>query len=644
MASSTLGNAVATSFLPVDELLNPRQHGSRSSQLPLPTLATPAQPPLSAAGTGVSPAPAAEPSAEDDGGDPGIAWPSGGAILSRNDSAPAEAAPAEVPGAAGSGSGAPQLVVNPDTLALSTLSTDGATSVGFKMVTAATQAVAARTIMINGQVGPTIAARFYDMVGTSLYEAWQLFTGDDRTSLEGGDKRLRDLERTAKAMLSSVSGPQKQDFIHNVMAETAFRVMRNEVVRNTPDASKVASASQLFSAARDSALVQLAPGRGPYRDLRAACNLLSEQLAGAIGEGFNADGATTALAYVPVNSDPLNVVDIDRWTPEYNKGYLDPAAGAASGLQSFLTPQWGQVKTILGAEAIRQLVEDSPGPARFLLNPADTYSLRDRTITSNGVTQAISKELIGTLINPAFISQAEKVVQTSASLTPTEKLIAEFWEDGGGTPFPPGSMMELGKFASEKYNLNTEMDTKLFFGLGKALMTSSVACWATKLAYDSTRPLIAIRELGKLGLIGEIDPVTGRSQVQAYDRATQTTGMIFADEWQTYQTTGAGYTPPFPEYTSGHSTFSASAARMIELVTGRSDFGASISARSLIEKNRPETPTLNLSWATWDDAALQAANSRLYGGIHFESGNLDGRAMGQVIGNDVFARLQHFWG
>ncbi|MEB3200900.1 MAG: vanadium-dependent haloperoxidase, partial [Synechococcaceae cyanobacterium] len=453
-----------------------------------------------------------------------------------------------------------------------------------------------------------------------------------------------DLERTAKAMLSSVSGPQKQDFIHNVMAETAFRVMRNEVVRNTPDASKVASASQLFSAARDSALVQLAPGRGPYRDLRAACNLLSEQLAGAIGEGFNADGATTALAYVPVNSDPLNVVDIDRWTPEYNKGYLDPAAGAASGLQSFLTPQWGQVKTILGAEAIRQLVEDSPGPARFLLNPADTYSLRDRTITSNGVTQAISKELIGTLINPAFISQAEKVVQTSASLTPTEKLIAEFWEDGGGTPFPPGSMMELGKFASEKYNLNTEMDTKLFFGLGKALMTSSVACWATKLAYDSTRPLIAIRELGKLGLIGEIDPVTGRSQVQAYDRATQTTGMIFADEWQTYQTTGAGYTPPFPEYTSGHSTFSASAARMIELVTGRSDFGGSISARSLIEKNRPETPTLNLSWATWDDAALQAANSRLYGGIHFESGNLDGRAMGQVIGNDVFARLQHFWG
>ena len=127
-------------------------------------------------------------------------------------------------------------------------------------------------------------------------------------------------------------------------------------------------------------------------------------------------------------------------------------------------------------------------------------------------------------------------------------------------------------------------------------------------------------------------------------RSTQSTDTIFADQWETYQTLGNSYTPPFPEYTSGHSTFSASSATIIGLITGRTDFGASVSAKSVIEQNNPSTPSLTLSWNTWMDSAVEAGQSRLYGGIHFDSGNLAGRQMGLDIGAQVFDKIQNLWG
>lgn len=539
----------------------------------------------------------------------------------------------------------PLLQVNPTNLAITAVSSDGNTTVGFKMVTAATQAVASKLVMINGQIGPTIAARFYAMAGTSLYEAWHLFSSNDKSSLQGvKSSAMSDLEKTARQMLNGLNPAEREGFIQNVMAETTFKVLRNEVALNTIEVTKVDAATKLFADARDAAMVPLGAGKGRWKDLKAACATLSDQLSQVIGNCFSKDGATTKIAYTPFNSNLDNITDIERWTPEYNKGSLDAGTSQLSGIQAFLTPQWGQVSNLLSADAISGLVNNIPEPAAFLLNANASYDLKNKTITHNGVTQVISKDLIGTLINPAFVQQALDVVNTSANLTPTQKLIAEFWEDGGGTPFPPGTWMEFGKYASEKYNLSTEMDAKLFFGLGQTLLSSSVACWNAKLQYDYTRPLAAIRELGKLGLIGTIDPLTGRSQVQAYNRATQSTGTIFADEWQTFQTVGAGYTPPFPEYTSGHSTFSASAATVIERITGRSDFGATISASSVIENNVPGNPILDLGWKTWMDAALEAGQSRLYGGIHFDSGNLSGRDMGMAIGSQVFNQIQTLWG
>jgi len=83
-------------------------------------------------------------------------------------------------------------------------------------------------------------------------------------------------------------------------------------------------------------------------------------------------------------------------------------------------------------------------------------------------------------------------------------------------------------------------------------------------------------------------------------------------------------TPPFPAYTSGHSTFSGcSAAVLSHLFPGGTvpdAFGHSVS---------------------YTQAAEQAAVSRLYGGIHYRSDNEAGLIAGQGVASLVIRRAQN---
>jgi hypothetical protein len=96
-------------------------------------------------------------------------------------------------------------------------------------------------------------------------------------------------------------------------------------------------------------------------------------------------------------------------------------------------------------------------------------------------------------------------------------------------------------------------------------------------------------------------------------------------------------TPPFPEYVSGHSTFSAAGAKVITTFLGSDNFGASVTVpagTSRIEPRTPEHPgtpakDVTLYWPTFSAAANEAGMSRRYGGIHFESGDLHGRSLGR---------------
>ena len=113
------------------------------------------------------------------------------------------------------------------TLNTETEVTDGASTVAFKLAGIATDLVEARVVKINGVTGPIIAARFYAMVGSAMYEAQQVFDNKEQTSL-GGKNTDKNLTKLAKVSLKGISKKNQKAFIDNVIAYAAIDVMRRE--------------------------------------------------------------------------------------------------------------------------------------------------------------------------------------------------------------------------------------------------------------------------------------------------------------------------------------------------------------------------------------------------------------------------------
>ena len=223
----------------------------------------------------------------------------------------------------------------------------------------------------------------------------------------------------------------------------------------------------------------------------------------------------------------------------------------------------------------------------------------------------------------AFLVQAEQLLADSAGLTDEHKAIAEYWADGPGTETPCGHWCLLARQVSVRDGHGLDEDVRLFFALGGALLDASIACWDAKRTYDSVRPITAIRFL----FAGQ--------RVSAWGGPGQGTRRIPGERWQPYIAT-----PPFGEYPSGHSTFSAAAATVLAGFTGSDRFGASATVpagSSRIEPRTTPAADVVLSWPTFSAAADQAGRSRRYGGIHFPDGDLSGRALGAEVGARTWA-------
>ncbi len=133
------------------------------------------------------------------------------------------------------------------------------------------------------------------------------------------------------------------------------------------------------------------------------------------------------------------------------------------------------------------------------------------------------------------------------------------------------------------------------------------------------------------------------------DPTTQVGGVGWrrAVQWETYQAE-TFVTPPFPGYTSGHSTFSRAAAEMLAAFTGNPYFPGGLGTfvapqNAFLKFEAGPSQTLELQWATYFDAADEAAISRRYGSIHPYYDDYPARVMGSQIGRKAFAKaLQYF--
>jgi hypothetical protein len=327
-------------------------------------------------------------------------------------------------------------------------------------------------------------------------------------------------------------------------------------------------------------------------------------------------GGSTGIAYsdytpryVPVNDpmdltgkfDPSTVHDPNHWQP---LTYVNAAGTLVT--PSFIGPHWGRV-TPFALTSGSQL-RSSRGPAAY------------------------GSEL--------YLSQAQALLELSAGLTDEQKMIAEYWADGPRSELPPGHWDLFAQLVSRRdhhgpHKHGVDADVKLFFALTNAIFDASICCWDNKRAFDSVRPITALRYLFR------------GQQVRAWAGPYQGTQLIDGEKWFPYQASTFP-TPPFGEYSSGHSTFSAAGAEVLRLFTGSDDFGASVTFKAGSSKFEPgavPATGITLSWATFKEAADQAGFSRRYGGIHFEQGDLDARAAGRLVARQAWARaLRYFKG
>ena len=232
-----------------------------------------------------------------------------------------------------------------------------------------------------------------------------------------------------------------------------------------------------------------------------------------------------------------------------------------------------------------------------------------------------------------YVNQVREILTYSALLTDVQKVIAEYWADGPNSELPPGHWALFSQFVSRRDSHGVDEDVKMFFAVSGAVLDAAIVAWDAKRAFDYVRPVTAVHFLYS----GQLVP--------AWAGPGLGTQMILGETWQPYQAPTV-VTPPFAEYVSGHSLFSSAAAAILRSYTGSDVFGHSVTigaGSSRVEPGLVPASDVTLSWATFTDAADEAAISRRYGGIHFVEGDLRSRAAGLQVGASAWNKAQKYF-
>lgn len=208
-----------------------------------------------------------------------------------------------------------------------------------------------------------------------------------------------------------------------------------------------------------------------------------------------------------------------------------------------------------------------------------------------------------------FYSWAKMVCDTGDNLTAEQKAIASFWDCNGfklnvvgHTMFatkamtPGGHWMGITGIVCQDKNADFSKTVYTYATLAFALMDAFISCWDAKYTWNLVRPETMINK--------HINP-----------------------DWKPFL-----QTPPFPEYTSGHSEISSACATVLEHI-----YGNDVAFRDSTER----------AWG-WPDrnftslrqAADEAGMSRFYGGIHYRQSIFVAKEQGNQVGNNVLTKLK----
>ncbi|HVW98631.1 MAG TPA: vanadium-dependent haloperoxidase [Mucilaginibacter sp.] len=211
--------------------------------------------------------------------------------------------------------------------------------------------------------------------------------------------------------------------------------------------------------------------------------------------------------------------------------------------------------------------------------------------------------------NSDFVKQYMQVYETQKDVDSTKKLIARYWDDNpinimhnGHLMFidkkitPGGHWIGITEIACKKSNADAVKSSLAYALTSVALYDAFICCWDVKYKYSYVRPVTMIEE--------KIDP-----------------------HWlPTLQT------PPFPEYTAGHSTISAASATMLTHLFGDNFAFQDTSEVRYIGMQR--------HFNSFIQASDETAMSRFYGGIHYLNSSLKGAEQGKKMANFIWGKLK----
>ncbi len=287
-----------------------------------------------------------------------------------------------------------------------------------------------------------------------------------------------------------------------------------------------------------------------------------------------AQKVTDAVLALARSDGYIQLTALTRYTPKEGEGFWYPTPPA---YMAAVEPEWRTMRTFF----LTSPGEFQPAPmAPFDLTPGSS-----------------------------FHGQLQEVYQTGKTLTEEQKLIANFWDCN---PFkveftghmaigvkkisPGGHWIGITGIAAQKAGLSFAEMAYIHALVGLTLHDSFVACWKAKYDTHRIRPETVINE--------KLD-----------------------SSWKPLL-----QTPPFPEYTSGHSVISSASAEILTAYFGN-DF--SFVDTSEIYFGLPER-----EFRSFYQAADEASISRLYGGIHFRDAIENGVSQGKLIGKYIWEKIE----
>lgn len=303
---------------------------------------------------------------------------------------------------------------------------------------------------------------------------------------------------------------------------------------------------------------------------------LRAQLSAAVVERSIAYGDTVAkhiLAWA-AKDNYLQTRGYPKYTVTSEPGRWRPTPPA---YMDAIEPHWN---------AIRPLVLDSSSQFR----PAPTYHFDMKP-------------------GSPFYRDAREAYEVGKNLTEEQRAIAAFWDCNpyvmhvqGHTMFatkkitPGGHWMGIVAIAARKAHADFMRSAQAYVRTAIALNDAFIAVWDEKYRSNVIRP---------------------ETVINAY----------MDERWEPFL-----QTPPFPEYTSGHSGISTAASIVLT-----DEFGDGFGFTDDVET---EYGLPSRTFTSFKQAAAEAAISRLYGGIHYRHAIEEGQVQGRRVGDLVVQRVQ----